>query len=113
MNIAKILDCDFLHRISFFNFENAITGAFYADQNLNLINTNNNFESLFKTGIELKSQNLLTLLANLGVEQKVLKKKIRNLKKFPIGWQNICHLKFIKIFLKQNLNMRTIINEKN
>ena len=72
MNIAKILDCDFLHRISFFNFENAITGAFYADQNLNLINTNKNFEGLFKTGIELKSQNLLTLLANLGVEQKVI-----------------------------------------
>ena len=72
MNIAKILDPDFLHRISFFNFENAITGAFYADQNLNLININKNFENLFKKGIELKSQNLLTLLANLGVEQKII-----------------------------------------
>ena len=61
MNIAKILDPDFLHRISFFNFENAITGAFYADQNLNLININKNFENFFKKGIELKSQNLLTL----------------------------------------------------
>ena len=72
MNIAKILDPDFLHRISFFNFENAITAAFYADQNLNLINTNKNFENLVKKGIELKSQNLLTLLANLGVEQKII-----------------------------------------
>ena len=72
MNIAKILDPDFLHRISFFNFENAITAAFYADQNLNLININKNFENLFKKGIELKSQNLLTLLANLGVEQKII-----------------------------------------
>ena len=72
MNIAKILESDFLHLISFFNFENAITAAFYADQNLNLISTNKNFESLFKKGIELKSQNLLTLLANLGVEQKII-----------------------------------------
>ena len=72
MDIAKVLDTKFLNLISFFNFENAITGAFYADQNLNLINVNKNFENLFKKGIELKSQNLLTLLANLGVEQKII-----------------------------------------
>ena len=72
MDIAKILDFDFLRRISFFNFENAITAAFYADQNLNLLNANKNFESLFGKGIETKSQNLLTLLANLGVEQKTI-----------------------------------------
>ena len=72
MDIAKVLDTKFLNLISFFNFENAITAAFYADQNLNLINVNKNFENLFKKGIELKSQNLLTLLANLGVEQKTI-----------------------------------------
>ena len=72
MDIAKILDFDFLRRISFFNFENAITAAFYADKNLNLLNANKNFESLFGKGIETKSQNLLTLLANLGVEQKTI-----------------------------------------
>ena len=72
MDIAKVLDTEFLNRISFFNFENAITAAFYADQNLNLINVNKNFENLFKTDIELKSQNLLTLLAHLGVEQKII-----------------------------------------
>ena len=72
MEIAKILDSDFLRRISFFNFENAITAAFYTDQNLNLLNANKNFESLFGKGIETKSQNLLTLLANLGVEQKTI-----------------------------------------
>ncbi len=72
MEIAKILDPDFLRQISFFNFENAITAAFYTDQNLNLLNANKNFESLFGKGIETKSQNLLTLLANLGVEQKTI-----------------------------------------
>ena len=36
MEIEKILESDFLTRISFFNFENAITAAFYTDQNLNL-----------------------------------------------------------------------------
>ena len=72
MEIAKILDSDFLRQISFFNFENAITAAFYTDQNLNLLNANKNFESLFGKGIETKSQNLLTLLANLGVEQKTI-----------------------------------------
>ena len=72
MDIAKVLDTEFLNRISFFNFANAITAAFYADQNLNLIHVNKNFENLFKTDIELKSQNLLTLLAHLGVEQKVI-----------------------------------------
>ena len=72
MDIAKVLDTEFLNRISFFNFANAITAAFYADQDLNLINVNENFENLFKTDIELKSQNLLTLLAHLGVEQKII-----------------------------------------
>ena len=72
MDIAKVLDTKFLNLISFFNFENAVTAAFYADQNLNIINVNKNFENLFKKGIELKSQNLLTLLANLGVEQKII-----------------------------------------
>ena len=72
MDIAKILDTDFLLGISFFNFENAITAAFYADQNLNVLNANKNFESLFGKGIETKSQNLLTLLANLGVDQKTI-----------------------------------------
>jgi hypothetical protein len=69
MEIEKILDPDFLNQISFFNFENAITAAFYTDQNLNLVNANSNFENLFKKDIKIKSQNLLTLLANLGVEQ--------------------------------------------
>ena len=72
MEIEKILDPDFLNRISFFNFENAITAAFYTDQNLNLINANSNFENLFKKDIKIKSQNLLTLLANLGVEQEII-----------------------------------------
>ena len=72
MDIAEILDSDFLHRLSFFNFENAITAAFYADKNLHLLNANKNFENLFSKGIETKSQNLLTLLANLGVDQKTI-----------------------------------------
>ena len=72
MEIEKILGSDFLNRISFFNFENAITAAFYTDENLNLVNANANFENLFKKGIEIKSQNLLTLLANLGVEQEII-----------------------------------------
>ena len=72
MEIEKILASDFLTRISFFNFENAVTAAFYTDENLNLVNANKNFENLFKKGIEIKSQNLLTLLANLGVEQEII-----------------------------------------
>ena len=72
MEIEKILDSDFLNRISFFNFENAITAAFYTDENLNLVNANANFENLFKKDIKIKSQNLLTLLANLGVEQEII-----------------------------------------
>ena len=72
IEIEKILESDFLNRISFFNFENAITAAFYTDENLNLVNANANFENLFKKGIEIKSQNLLTLLANLGVEQEII-----------------------------------------
>ena len=40
------------------------------------------------------------------------KEKIRNLKKFPIGLQNICHPKFMETFLRQNLSKRTTISEK-
>ena len=50
MEIERILESDFLARISFFNFENAITAAFYTDENLNLVNANTNFENLFKKG---------------------------------------------------------------
>ena len=71
MEIAKILDSDFLRRISFFNFENAITASFYTDQNLNLLNANKNFESLFGKGIETKSQNLLTLWQTLELNKKL------------------------------------------
>ena len=57
MEIEKILDSDFLNRISFFNFENAITAAFYTDENLNLVNANANFENLFKKDIKINYEN--------------------------------------------------------
>ena len=53
MEIEKILNPDFLNQISFFNFENAITAAFYTDQNLNLVRQPNPPEdvSAFQTRV--------------------------------------------------------------
>jgi adenylate cyclase len=40
-NKASILD------VSFFNFENAITAAYFADAELNIVKANKNFKALF------------------------------------------------------------------
>ena len=107
MDIAKVLDTEFLNHISFFNFSNAITAAFYADQNLNLINVNKNFENLFKTDIELKSQNLLTLLAHLGVEQKI----ISDFKK-SLGKDGKVLIPQIKIKLNNDIHYFSLLSTK-
>ena len=47
MDIANILEPEFLNRISFFNFENAITACYYADKDLRVKKVNKNFQGFF------------------------------------------------------------------
>ena len=47
-HVQDFLDSDKILELSFFNFENAITAAYYADENLNLIKVNQDFTKFFQ-----------------------------------------------------------------
>ena len=53
--------------VSFFNFENAITAAYFADADLNIIKANKNFKALFPNIKNIEGFNILVLLGRLGV----------------------------------------------
>ena len=69
MELEKLFNQQFLYDLSFFNFENAITATYFADEDLNIIKVNKNFKSLFNDDVVLEGQNLLTLLGLLDVAQ--------------------------------------------
>jgi adenylate cyclase len=76
---------DFLNRqniveLSFFNFENAITAAYFADRDLNILKVNKNFESFFPVLGEVTNISFLKVLEQLGVEPKQIKSFQENLK---------------------------------
>ena len=66
-NKASILD------VSFFNFENAITAAYFADAELNIVKANKNFKALFPNIKNLEGFNILALLGGLGFPMNKLK----------------------------------------
>ena len=63
-NKASILD------VSFFNFENAITAAYFADAELNIVKANKNFKALFPNIKNIEGFNILALLGRLGVSDE-------------------------------------------
>jgi len=54
LELQDILQNDAVFDISFFNFENSITAAYFADRDLNIIRANKNFQSLFPNIKNLK-----------------------------------------------------------
>ncbi|MBT4443534.1 MAG: nitrate/nitrite transporter NrtS [Oceanospirillaceae bacterium] len=70
LHVQEFLDKNKIIELSFFNFENAITAAYYADENLNLIKVNKNFIKFFPTLGDLENTNITKFLEELGVPEE-------------------------------------------
>ena len=70
LELQDILQNDAVFDISFFNFENSITAAYFADRDLNIIRANKNFQSLFPNIKKFEGLNMLFLLDKLGLSQE-------------------------------------------
>lgn len=69
---------DFFNRqnvidLSFFNFRNAITAAFYADSDLRILKVNDNFKAFFPVLGNVTNAYFPDVLRQLGVEQALIK----------------------------------------
>ena len=70
LELQDILQNDAVFDISFFNFENSITAAYFADRDLNIIRANKNLQSLFPNIEKFEGLNMLFLLDKLGLSQE-------------------------------------------
>ena len=73
-HVQDFLDSDKILELSFFNFENAITAAYYADKNLNLIKVNQNFTKFFPALHNLERTDFIKVLQELGVPSQQITK---------------------------------------
>ena len=73
-HVQDFLDSDKILELSFFNFENAITAAYYADKNLNLIKVNQNFTKFFPALHNLEQTDFIKVLQELGVPSQQITK---------------------------------------
>ena len=79
MEIEDLFNRETIIELSFFNFKNAITAAYFADTELNILKVNNNFESFFPVLGNVTNANFLKVLEQLGVDSKQIKSFRRNL----------------------------------
>ena len=69
LELQDMLKNEAIFNVSFFNFENSITAAYFADRNLNIIRANKNFKALFPDVEKFEGLNMLFLLDKLGLSQ--------------------------------------------
>jgi adenylate cyclase len=74
-NKNKVLD------LSFFNFENAITAAYFADSDFNISRVNANFQQFFPMIKNLQGSSFPEVLTALGVDTKTLENFLKTLEK--------------------------------
>jgi class 3 adenylate cyclase len=68
MHIEELFNRRNIVDLSFFNFRNAVTAAYFADRELNILKVNSNFESFFPVLGNVTNANFLHVLEQLGVE---------------------------------------------
>ena len=68
--LEEMFNKDSILDVSFFNFENAITAAYFADAELNIVKANKNFKALFPNIKNIEGFNILALLGRLGVSDE-------------------------------------------
>ena len=67
MNIEDFFNEKNIVDLSFFNFRNAITAAYYADQNLRVVQVNNNFKQFFPILGNVSNVYFPDVLEQLGI----------------------------------------------
>ena len=72
-NVQNFLNQNKVMELSFFNFENAITAAYYADKDLKIIKANKNFEKFFPNIGKIENNNFPEVLERLGVPSDQIK----------------------------------------
>ena len=65
-NSKKVID------LSFFNFENAITAAYFADKDFNVLRVNKNFRNFFPALGNLQGVYFPEILKALGIKDDIL-----------------------------------------
>ena len=75
LNDKKIME------LSFFNFENAITAAYFADENLKVVRVNNNFKKFFPYLNKTTEIYFPDLLKNMGIPSDQITKFKSELRK--------------------------------
>ena len=72
-NSKKVID------LSFFNFENAITAAYFADKGFNVLRVNKNFRSFFPALGNLQGVYFPEILKALGVTEEILQEFMKTM----------------------------------
>ena len=72
MQLEELFNQNTIIDLSFFNFRNAVTAAFFADQDLRIKEVNNNFKSFFPVLGNVSNAWFPDVLVQLGVEPQVL-----------------------------------------
>lgn len=73
MNLEDFFNRSNIIDLSFFNFRNAITAAFYADKDLRILRVNENFRSFFPILGNVSNAYFPHVLEQLGIEDEVIK----------------------------------------
>ena len=81
LKLQDMLQNEAVFEVSFFNFENSITAAYFADRDLNIIRANRNFQALFPSIKKFEGLNMLFLLDKLGLSQERIDEFSRTLTK--------------------------------
>ncbi|MDG2474319.1 MAG: nitrate/nitrite transporter NrtS [Paracoccaceae bacterium] len=66
-NVQEFINEKKIVELSFFNFENAITAAYFADENLRVVRVNNNFKRFFPYLNKTTEVYFPDLLKNMGI----------------------------------------------
>ena len=66
-NVQELLNDRKIMELSFFNFENAITAAYFADENLKVVRVNSNFKKFFPYLSKTTEIYFPDLLKNIGI----------------------------------------------
>lgn len=72
-NVQHFLNQNKILELSFFNFENAITAAYYADRNLKIVKANKNFNNFFPKLGEIDNSHFPDILKKIGVSSEHIK----------------------------------------
>ena len=81
MKLEEFLKKDSVLDLSFFNFENAVTAAYFASSDLEVLKVNKNFKKFFPILDNVKNVLFTNVLEQLGVQNSLIDEFERGIKK--------------------------------